>query len=174
MFPVCVIIIGEDSFDITTWKFGIDWCLQCDFQGLVHSFFLENIILFSTCKKDSLYPASRSRVTMELSPHPNDISDRPSENIGSLIVGFVSLVDNSQVDEDHKVRVDNWFDPWIKISMTSLIVLSPLSFVYGQRWSSVSFILVVSQGGGIYTEDEIGPCIRVNGLVSKTPLCERK
>jgi hypothetical protein len=30
-------------------------------------------MLFSSCSKDSLYPASRSRETMELSPHANDI-----------------------------------------------------------------------------------------------------
>jgi hypothetical protein len=46
-FPVCVIIIGEDSFVITSRQFGIDCCLQCFFQGLVPSFFLESIMLFS-------------------------------------------------------------------------------------------------------------------------------
>ncbi len=30
-------------------------------------------MLFFSCSKDSLYPASRSGATMELSPHPNDI-----------------------------------------------------------------------------------------------------
>ena len=74
-FPVCVIIIGEDSFVITCHQHGIDWYLQCVFQGLVYSFFLEIILLFSICKEDSLYPSSRSRATMELSPHPNDIQD---------------------------------------------------------------------------------------------------
>jgi hypothetical protein len=33
-------------------------------------------MLFSSFSKDSLYPASRSRATMELSPHPNDIRVR--------------------------------------------------------------------------------------------------
>jgi hypothetical protein len=33
-------------------------------------------MLFSSCKEDSLYPASRCRATMELSPHPNDIRVR--------------------------------------------------------------------------------------------------
>jgi hypothetical protein len=72
-FPIRVFIIGEDSFVITSRQFGIHSCLQCDFQSLVHSAFLESIMLFSSCSKDSLYPASRSRTTMELSPHPNDI-----------------------------------------------------------------------------------------------------
>ncbi len=56
------------SFLSSTW-----WC---DFQCLVHSDVLEIIILFSIWSKDSLYPASRSRATMELSPHPNDIRVR--------------------------------------------------------------------------------------------------
>ena len=72
-FPVRAFIIGEDSFVITSRQFGIHSCLQCAFQRLVHSAFLESIMLFSSCSKDSLYPASRSRATMELSPHPNDI-----------------------------------------------------------------------------------------------------
>ena len=72
-FPVRVFIIGEDSFVITSRQFGIHSCLQCAFQLLVHSAFLESIMLLSSCIKDSLYPASRSRTTMELSPHPNDI-----------------------------------------------------------------------------------------------------
>ena len=33
-------------------------------------------MLFSSSSKDSLYPDSRSRATMELSPHPNDIRVR--------------------------------------------------------------------------------------------------
>ena len=72
-FPVRAFIIGEDSFVITSRQFGIHSCLQCAFQRLVHSAFLESIMLFSSCSKDSLYPSSRSRVTMELSPHPHDI-----------------------------------------------------------------------------------------------------
>ncbi len=76
VFPVCVIIIGEDSFVITSRQRRIDWCLQCVFQGLVHGPFLENIMLFSSWKEDSLYPVSRYRTTMELSPHPNDIRVR--------------------------------------------------------------------------------------------------
>ena len=74
VFPVCVFIIdAEDSFVITSRKFGIHSCLQCALQCLVHGPFLEIIMLFSSCSKDSLYPVSRSRATMELSPHPNDI-----------------------------------------------------------------------------------------------------
>jgi hypothetical protein len=34
------------------------------------------MILFSRCSKDSLYPTSRYRATMKLSPHPNDIRVR--------------------------------------------------------------------------------------------------
>jgi hypothetical protein len=49
--------------------------------------------------------------------------------------------------------------------MTSLIVLSSLSFVYTQRWLRVS--LLGSQGGGIQVEEEFNPCIRVNGLLGK-------
>ncbi len=66
-FPVRAFIIGEDSFVITSRQFGIHSCLQCAFQRLVHSAFLEIIMLFSSCSKDSLYPASRSRATI-LSP----------------------------------------------------------------------------------------------------------
>jgi hypothetical protein len=47
VFPVCVIIIGKDSFVITSRQFGIDSCLQGAFQRLVHSAFLESIMLFS-------------------------------------------------------------------------------------------------------------------------------
>ncbi len=65
-FPVFVFIIGEGSFVISR-QFGIHSCLQCAFQRLVHSAFLESIILFSSCSKDSLNPASRSRATT-LSP----------------------------------------------------------------------------------------------------------
>jgi hypothetical protein len=35
VFPVCVIIICEDSFVITSRQRRVDWYLQCDFQGLV-------------------------------------------------------------------------------------------------------------------------------------------
>ncbi len=57
-------------------RYAHDCCLQCAFQGLVRSFFLESIMLFSSWKKDSPYPASRCRATMERSPHPNDIRVR--------------------------------------------------------------------------------------------------
>ncbi len=56
--PVCVIASsssGEDSFVITSRQFGIHSFLQSDFQRLVHSVFLESIILFSSWSKDSLY-----------------------------------------------------------------------------------------------------------------------
>ena len=39
-------------------------------------FSLVSIMLFSSWKKDSLYPASRCRASMELSPHPKDIRVR--------------------------------------------------------------------------------------------------
>ncbi len=80
MFPVCPFIIGEDSFVITSRQFGIHSCLQCVFHRLLHSVCLEIIMLFSSCNKDSLYPSSRSRATMELSPHPNDIRVRLRES----------------------------------------------------------------------------------------------
>ena len=47
-FPAFSIIIGEDSFVITSRQFGIDSCLQCAFQPLVHGPFLESIMLFSS------------------------------------------------------------------------------------------------------------------------------
>ncbi len=62
-FPVRVFIIGEDSIVITSRQFDTHSWLQCDFQCLAHSVFLESIMLFSRCSKDSLYPASRSRAT---------------------------------------------------------------------------------------------------------------
>ncbi len=64
---------GEDSFVITSRQRRIDWCLQCAFQGLVHGPLLESIMMFSSWEEDSLYPVSRCRATMQLSPHPNDI-----------------------------------------------------------------------------------------------------
>ena len=48
VFPVCVIIIGEDSFVITIRQFGIHSSLQCDFQRLDHGPCLEIIMLFSS------------------------------------------------------------------------------------------------------------------------------
>jgi hypothetical protein len=70
-FPVCVFIIREDSFVMTSRQFGIHSCRQFVSQRLVHGPFLEIIILFSSCSKESLYPVSRSRTTMELSPLPH-------------------------------------------------------------------------------------------------------
>ncbi len=55
---------------------GIDWCVQCVLQGLVHSFPLQIIMLFSRCKEDSLFVVFRCRTVMELSPHSNDIRVR--------------------------------------------------------------------------------------------------
>ena len=66
---------------------------------------------------------------------------------GSLPVYFMSLVDNRQVDEDHEVLVDHCFDPWIKIWMTSLSVLSSLSSECTQRWLRGS-LLGSSSGRG--------------------------
>ncbi len=85
-FPVCTFVIGEDSFVITSRQFGIHSWLQCDFQRLVHGPFLEIIILFSSDSKHSLYPDSRSRTTMELSPHPNDIRSYSLINIHTVRV----------------------------------------------------------------------------------------
>ena len=51
------------SFVITSRQFGVDTCLQCAFQRIVHGVFLESIMLFSSWSKDSLYPASRCRGT---------------------------------------------------------------------------------------------------------------
>ena len=62
-------IIMEDSFGITSRQFGIHTCLQSAFQCLVHCLFPEIIMLFSSCNKDSRYPASRCRAGTELSPH---------------------------------------------------------------------------------------------------------
>ena len=63
-FPVCVIIIDEGSFVITSRQFGIDSCLQWTFPFLVHSHFLERIMMFSSYwNKGSLYPVSRSHLT---------------------------------------------------------------------------------------------------------------
>jgi hypothetical protein len=74
-YPTCVscmcLIIGEDHKS----AIGIHSYLQCAFQCLVHSAFLESIMLVSSwkpavktrstsCSKDSLYPASRSRATI--------------------------------------------------------------------------------------------------------------
>ncbi len=106
-FPVCDFII-ESSFVITVRQFGIHSCLQCVFQRLVHSSVLESIILFSNYSKDSLYSASRSRVTMELSPHPNDIRVRSLHMSVSwqLVIPIVKGVLLSEV----VIRdVRNWF-----------------------------------------------------------------
>ena len=42
-------------------KFDIDSFLRCVFQCLVHSVFLESIMMFFIWSKDSLYPTSRWR-----------------------------------------------------------------------------------------------------------------
>ena len=97
---------GEDSFVITSRQLRIDWCLQCAFQGLVHGPFLESIMLFSSWEEDSLYPASRCRATMELSPHPNDIR--------------VRLVDMSVPWQ----TIDNWPKPAQLSKMPSWLNLS--------------------------------------------------
>ncbi len=59
--------LGQPIWQPPPLQFGIHSCLQCDFQSLVNSVFLENIIVFSSCSKDKVYPTSRSRVTI-LSP----------------------------------------------------------------------------------------------------------
>jgi hypothetical protein len=107
-FPVCAFIIGEDSFVITSRLFGIHSCLQCAFQRLVHSSFLESIMLFSSCSKDSFYPASRSRATMELSPHPNDIWVRSLHMSVPWQVAF-PIVKDAFLAEFVIRDVRNWF-----------------------------------------------------------------
>ena len=102
-FPVCVFIIAEDSFVMTRRQFGIHSWLQCAFQRLVHGPFLEIIILFS-----SLYPASRSRATMELSPHPNDIRVRSLHMSVSWQV-TIPIVKDAFLDEVVIRDVRNWF-----------------------------------------------------------------
>ncbi len=64
-FPVCVIIIGEDSLVITSRQHRIDWFLQCVFQGLVHSTFLGSIMLFSSWKEDSLYQTNQIGILVD-------------------------------------------------------------------------------------------------------------
>ena len=51
----------EDSFGITSRQLGVQTCLQSAFQCLIHCLFLEIVMLFSSCSKDSLYPSSRCR-----------------------------------------------------------------------------------------------------------------
>ena len=51
------------SFGITSSQFGIHTCIQSTLQCLVHRMFLE-IILISSCSKDSLCPFSRRRASM--------------------------------------------------------------------------------------------------------------
>ena len=62
-------IIMEDSFGITSRQFIVQTCLQSAFQCLIHCPFLEIIMPFSSCSKDSLYPCSRRMASMEFSPH---------------------------------------------------------------------------------------------------------
>ncbi len=45
-FPVCVFIIGEISFVITSRQFGFHSCLQCDFQRLFMVLFLRSSCCF--------------------------------------------------------------------------------------------------------------------------------
>ncbi len=107
-FPVCVFIIGEDSFVMTSRQFGIHSWLQCVFQRLAHGIFLEIIMLFSNCSKDSLYPDSRSRTTMVLSPHPNDIRVRALHMSLSWQV-VIPLVQDDFLTEVVIRDVRNWF-----------------------------------------------------------------
>ncbi len=82
--------------------------LQCTFQRLVHSAFLESIMLFSSCSKDSLYPASRCRATMELSPHPNDIWVRSLHMIVSCQFS-IPIVKDAFLAEVVIRDIRNWF-----------------------------------------------------------------
>ena len=67
VFPVCVVIIGEDSFVIESQVSNIVLIdtFNVIFQGLVHNIFLESL-MFSSWKEDSLYPVSRCRATIEV------------------------------------------------------------------------------------------------------------
>ncbi len=59
---LCFLHVSSSSWRllcITSRQHRIDWCIQCAFQGLVHSTFLESIMLFSIWKEDSLYPDSK-------------------------------------------------------------------------------------------------------------------
>lgn len=130
-FPVCPFIIGEDSFVITSRQFGIHSFLQSVFQCLVHSDFLESIMLFSICCKDSIYPSSRFRSTMELSPHPNDIRLRPVHMSVSwhLVIPIVKYVFLTEV----VIRdVHNWFFQKPPLNRINLYL----------RWCDSDFCLV--------------------------------
>ncbi len=107
-FPVRDFIIGEDSFVITSRQYGIHSCLQCAFQRLVHSAFLESIMMFSSCSKDSLYPTSRSRATMEMSPHPNDIWVR-SLHMSVTWQFSIPIVKDDFLTEVVIQDIRNWF-----------------------------------------------------------------
>jgi hypothetical protein len=81
VYVSCMCLHHPDSFVISdSSQVGnlvfIDVFNQCPSQRLVHGPFLEIIMLFSSCSKESLNPSSRSRAVMELSPHPNDIRVR--------------------------------------------------------------------------------------------------
>ncbi len=112
-------IIGEDSFVITSRQFGIHSCLQCAFQRLVHSVFLESIMLFSSCSKDSLYPSSRSRSTMELSPHPNDIWV-PSLHMSVPWHFSIPIVKDAFLAEVVIRDVRNWFFQQLPLKLINL------------------------------------------------------
>jgi hypothetical protein len=70
--PVCVITLSHlgrllcHHKSVIWYWFLSSMCFPVSWQSTV--FFLERIMMFSSWKKDSLYPVSRCRETMELSP----------------------------------------------------------------------------------------------------------
>jgi hypothetical protein len=65
-------------------------------------------MLFSSCSNESLYPASRSRATMELSPHPNDIRVR-SLHMSVPWQVAIPLVKDAFLAEVFIRDIRNWF-----------------------------------------------------------------
>ena len=86
---------------------------------------LTHVKMRSTPRRRSFFTKLKSEDTY----HNGDYRNHQVSGWGlvSLLVCFESLLDNCQVTEDHLVRVDNWFNPWIKIWMTSPNILSSLS-----------------------------------------------
>jgi hypothetical protein len=123
--------VGNSVF-IPTWP-GRNNPLSMCFGVCVHGPFLEIIMLFSSCSKDSLYPTSRSRATMELSPHPHDIRVRSLHMNVSWQVD-IPIVKDSFLTEVVIRDVRNWFLQKPSLKLINLCL----------RWWDSDFCLVES------------------------------
>jgi hypothetical protein len=106
---------GEDSFVITSRQHRIDWCIQCVFQGLVHSTFLENIMLFPAEKKTRSIPTPNSHFD---TVHEHQRGTDPSVWCVGCTYHFLSLESNSwQKQGKYKATTNRIIGPPVPFSV---------------------------------------------------------